>query len=99
MRISDSERYVTLRCGNYLIDSQRVSSSNYKVYKVSDWQEEIGDSPINYLIKIRLAKAEELLKDNSLPIKVIAKRVGYNDAYHFSKLFKKYYGVSPSSFR
>ena len=40
-----------------------------------------------------------ILKDNSLPIKVIAKRVGYNDAYHFSKLFKKYYGVSPSSFR
>ena len=49
--------------------------------------------------KIKEAKAEELLKDNALPIKVIAKKVGYNDAYHFSKLFKKYYGVSPSSFR
>lgn len=41
--ISSSERYVTLRCGNYLIDSQTVSSGNYKVYKVSDWQEEIGN--------------------------------------------------------
>lgn len=44
VKVSDFERYVTLRCGDYLIDSQRVSSSNYKVYKVSGWQEEIGDS-------------------------------------------------------
>jgi len=39
--VSTSERYVTLRCGDYLIDSQLVSNSNYKVYKVSDWQEKI----------------------------------------------------------
>lgn len=42
--VSSSERYVTLRCGNYLIDSQLVSSSNYRVYKVSSWQEKIGNS-------------------------------------------------------
>lgn len=44
VNVSNSERYVTLRCGNYLIDSQVVSSNNYKVYKVSAWQEEIGTS-------------------------------------------------------
>jgi len=42
--ISSSERYVTLRCGDYLIDSQLVSSNNYRVYKVSSWQDKIGDS-------------------------------------------------------
>lgn len=42
--VSDSEKYVTLRCGNYLIDSQLSSSGNYRVYKVSSWQEKIGDS-------------------------------------------------------
>ena len=41
--ISSSERYVTLRCGAYLIDSQPVSSGNYKVYKVSEWKDEIGN--------------------------------------------------------
>lgn len=42
--ISASEKYVTLRCGDYLIDSQLSSSGNYKVYKVSSWKEEIGDA-------------------------------------------------------
>lgn len=42
--VSNSERYVTLKCGNYLIDSQNVSSSNYKVYKVSNWQEQMGSA-------------------------------------------------------
>lgn len=42
--VSSNERYVTLRCGDYLIDSQAVSSGNYKVYKVSEWQEKIGAS-------------------------------------------------------
>lgn len=42
--VSNSERYVTLRCGDYLIDSQAVSSGNYKVYKVSNWEEKMGAS-------------------------------------------------------
>ena len=57
-----------------------------------------GVGPINYLIQIRLNHAKELLKNDSLSVKEVAKTVGYEDAYHFSKLFKKYYGKSPSQF-
>lgn len=55
-------------------------------------------SPINYLIQLRLTNARELLKDESsaITVKQVAATVGYSDAYHFSKLFKKYYGLSPS---
>ncbi len=44
--VSNSERYVTLRCGNYLIDRQDTSSNEYKVYKVSDWKDNISDSEL-----------------------------------------------------
>ena len=45
-------------------------------------------------------KAKALLESGaSLSIGEIAERVGYEDAYHFSKLFKKTYGVSPSKMR
>lgn len=88
---------------NYMCDISldKISKNMYlsPVYISKIFKEEIGDSPINHLIKIRLSKAEDLLKDKSIPIKVVAQRVGYNDAYHFSKLFKKYYGISPSAFR
>lgn len=60
------------------------------------FKEETGSSPINYLIKTRLAKAKNLLQNENLPIKIVAKQVGYDDVYHFSKLFKKYYGLPPS---
>lgn len=41
---SDGSKRVTLKCGDYLIDSQVWSSGNYKVYKVSNWDEQIGNS-------------------------------------------------------
>jgi transcriptional regulator GlxA family with amidase domain len=55
-----------------------------------------GVSPINYLIEIRLKRAKDMLKNDNLTIKEVASAVGYQDAYHFSKSFKKLYGVSPS---
>lgn len=60
------------------------------------FKEETGESPINYLIKIRLSRAKEFLTKGNLTIKEAAKAVGYEDAYHFSKLFKKHYGYPPS---
>ena len=57
-------------------------------------------SPINYLIKVRLEKARVILEnDTSGSIKNIANAVGYEDVYHFSKLFKKYYGFSPLNYK
>jgi YesN/AraC family two-component response regulator len=66
------------------------------VYISKIFKEETGESPINYLIKIRLEKAKDILRsDDGGSIKSIANQVGYDDVYHFSKLFKKYYGISP----
>lgn len=69
------------------------------VYISKIFKEVMGDSPINYLIQIRLLKSKELLEDSTLSIKTIAKMVGYDDPYYFSKLYKKYYGISPNKTR
>ncbi|MDO4294378.1 MAG: AraC family transcriptional regulator [Eubacteriales bacterium] len=61
---------------------------------------ETGDTPIHFLIDIRLSKARKLLLEKQeLSIQEVAASVGYDDAYHFSKLFKKKYGVAPSAVR
>lgn len=60
------------------------------------FKSETGDTPVNYLISLRMEKAKGLLDQNpALSIQEAAAAVGYEDAYHFSKLFKKYYGLSP----
>lgn len=85
---------------NYMkdISLNTISKNMYlsPVYISKVFKELMGDSPINYLIKIRLAKAKELLENERLPIKTVAKMVGYDDPYYFSKLFKKYYGIPPT---
>lgn len=77
--------------------SQNMYLSPIYVSKI--FKESTGDSPINYLIKLRLSKAKLLLEEGELSIKSIAQAVGYTDVYHFSKLFKKYYSCPPSSLR
>lgn len=54
---------------------------------------ETGNTPIHYLIDIRLTKAYNLLTQNlEMSIQEIAAQVGYEDAYHFSKLSRKNMG-------
>jgi AraC-like DNA-binding protein len=89
---------------NYMkdISLDKISKNMYlsPVYISKIFKEEVGNSPINYLIKIRLEKACNLLRKNKeTSIKEISKLVGYDDAYYFSKLFKKYYGFSPMQFK
>lgn len=70
-----------------------------QVYISKIFKEETGHSPIHFLIQTRLSIAKSLLETQALPIKEVSRRVGYEDAYHFSKLFKKYYGYPPSDIK
>lgn len=102
---SYNKSYAVNRIINYLnenyenkISLEQIAHNIYlsPVYISKIFKEETGESPINYLIKIRLEKAKDiLLNSENGSIKSIANQVGYDDVYHFSKLFKKYYGVSP----
>jgi len=58
-----------------------------------------GLPPKECLIYHRLYQAARLLADRNLTISEIAARVGYNDLFHFSKMFKKHFGVSPRKMR
>lgn len=55
-------------------------------------------TPINYLIKIRLDIAIDLLKNSDYTVSEIAEMVGFSDVYYFSRLFKKWMGKSPRHF-
>ena len=52
-----------------------------------------------YVQKVRMDKAKELLDDSALKIQDISEMLGYKDKNYFSKAFRNYYGCSPSEFR
>jgi YesN/AraC family two-component response regulator len=63
------------------------------------FKKEAGMSFTNYIIGKRLLTAEKLLADNRVSLTDVSRTVGYDDYYHFSKLFKKYKGISPFEYR
>jgi len=58
-----------------------------------------GISPSAYLQKLRMEKAQHLLISSDYKVAEVARRVGYEDLYTFSKAFKRVVGVSPLNYR
>jgi len=58
-----------------------------------------GATPHQYIVNLRLEKASELLAATGLKLDLIAEYCGFANASHFSKAFKKRYGLSPRHFR
>lgn len=69
-----------------------------RTYFSKIFKEETGLSPKQYLVKYRMEKAASFLKDYGYSVSVTAASVGYSDVYIFSKMFKSFYGKSPSDF-
>lgn len=77
--------------------SREVHVSPYYFSKL--FKEQTGDNFINYLTQRRVESAKQLLADGRLNIKAICNEIGYNDPNYFSRLFKRFEGVTPTEYR
>lgn len=68
-------------------------------YFIRAFREETGTSPINYLLKIRVERAMELLADTDDRIIDIALAVGFSSQQRFTEMFKKHTGMTPTQYR
>jgi AraC-like DNA-binding protein len=59
----------------------------------------VGQPPATYLAHVRLDVATDLLRDGSLPITLVAKKVGYTSDAAFSRAFKSRFGAPPAHWR
>lgn len=62
------------------------------------FREHYGCSPLEYLLNLRMEKAQQMLT-NQMAVKDVAEAVGFQDALYFSKVFKRSTGYSPSEYR
>ena len=77
--------------------SREVHVSPYYFSKL--FKEQTGENFINYLTIKRIDTSKQLLEDGRLNIKSICTEIGYNDPNYFSRLFKRFEGVTPSEYR
>ncbi len=60
---------------------------------------ELGKNFVDYLNEVRMEEAGKLLKSTEDKTYEISEKVGISDAHYFSKLFKKYMGMTPTDYR
>ena len=77
--------------------SAAVNISPYYFSKI--FKEDVGEGFVEYLTKIRMDKAKELLTTTECSMKEICSMVGYSDPNYFSRSFKKNVGVTPTEYK
>ena len=75
-----------------LASSARMSASAFH----RAFKEITSDSPMQYLKKVRLTKARDLMMQENMKAYIAADKVGYESSSQFSREFKRYFGQSPA---
>ncbi|MBZ2167412.1 AraC family transcriptional regulator [Marinobacter sp. F4216] len=63
------------------------------------YRQQTGTSPIQHFLHLKVERACQLLDSTDVSFAEISRRLGYDDAYYFSRLFKKVMGQSPRDYR
>ncbi|QUI24485.1 AraC family transcriptional regulator [Vallitalea pronyensis] len=71
-------------------------SKNHLIYL---FKNKTGYTPIDYFIRLKMQRACQYLDLTNMTIAQVSKKMGYDDPYYFSRLFKKIMSTSPSYYR
>lgn len=86
----DTDISLNLLCKTFFCSKATLTQSFKKEYHVSIHQ---------YLVQLRLKESLKLLSNYHLTIHDIAYQVGFKDANYYTKVFQKYYHITPSEYR
>mgnify|MGYP005761083137 FL=1 len=100
IEMEKTKEYILLNL-NRIISNEELANRIFrsKDYCIKKFQKTYGITPYEFQITQKLALAKNLLRSTYLPIGDISSRLGYDDQHHFSNLFKKHCGISPSEYR
>ena len=68
-------------------------------YFVRMFKQSTGETPYQFISRLKINKAKELLTNTSMKIIEVGYEVGFDDPGHFARAFKKQQGITPSGFR
>jgi len=90
----DSHLYEDLR-----LDGMAVRFGYAKMHLIRLFREEIGTTPIQYVLQKRMEAACRMLTGTVMSVGEIAELLQYSSAQHFAAAFRKYTGISPTDYR
>jgi AraC-like DNA-binding protein len=69
-----------------------------KAYLCRLFRRYANETPLQLLTRLKMGRAAEMLSGQNLLIKQVSEAAGYPDPYHFSRVFKRVYGIPPEVF-
>lgn len=92
--------YVLKNLGNP-ISLKEISGNLYlhPVYISKVYKAETGENLSDYVVRLKMERAANLLRNSALKIYEIAVELGYHNPNYFNKVFRKFYGATPQQFR
>lgn len=83
----------------WTVEDMALLAGMSKTHFTSKFRSQAGEPPMAYLINQRMQRAAAQLKQGNKRISEIASRLGYQDAYYFSRLFRNTFSISPRAYR
>jgi len=79
---------------------QVARSANYSPYHfIRIFKGETGKTPFEYLLEVKIEKAREMLLSQNMTVTEVCFLCGFNNLSHFTAVFKKKVGMTPSEYR
>jgi AraC-like DNA-binding protein len=98
--VKRSVRHIELHAAEGLTVDQLASMAGVnRSYFSTAFSEQVGLSPQQYMTKVRMAKATELLAETTATVTEIAYSLGYASPFAFTRAFARHYGKPPSDYR
>ncbi|MEQ9307450.1 MAG: AraC family transcriptional regulator [Marinoscillum sp.] len=99
-RVNNSIEFMKKNLDKSLSNQELASQQNLSVSHYSSlFKAETGYSPSKYLTKLKIQKSCQYLYFTDMTIKEICLKLGFDDPYYFSRLFKKQMRVAPSNYK
>jgi AraC-like DNA-binding protein len=98
--VAQAKRYMHDNIGRDLSVRDIAAQVNFSERHLSRvFRQQVKKAPLEYLVEARVELAGQLLLDQSLAIKDIARRVGYADVRYFTTVFRRMTGLPPATYR
>ncbi len=99
-RIAASIAFMKQHLEKNLTVTNLAGQANYSVSRYSElFRDRTGYSPIQYFLRLKIQWSCQYLYFTQMNIKEICKKIGFDDPYYFSRMFKKQMHLSPIQYR
>ena len=100
IRISHVVALIVARFSEPMVVAELARAVNLSPsYLTRMFHEQTGETPASFLREVRLRRARALVLTSFMSIKEVMAAVGWNDKSHFSRAFKRRFGLGPQAMR